>query len=136
MYLYICVCVCVCVSVKLHLRLGFNVFTSKVKLRPVSTDCARALVVMRPWRAVFTELKKLDFPAPCGPCRRILSVSTSVFPDLKLVIVVIMFCLSFLEGRKHILFGLQMYVLRITLTLNNIEYMNTENNIVILETER
>ncbi len=68
-----------CVSVKFNLSLGFNVFTSKVKLRPVYADCARDLVVMRPWRAVFTELKKLDFPAPCGPCRRILRVSTSVF---------------------------------------------------------
>ncbi len=109
-----------CVSVKLNLSLGFNVFTSKVKLRPVYADCARALVVLRPWRALFTELKKLDFPAPCGPCRRILRVSTSVFPDLMLVIVVIIFCLSVLErvlkGRKHILFGPEMYVLRITLT--------------------
>ncbi len=84
-------------------------FTSKVKLRPVFADCARALVVMRSWRELFTELKKLDFPAPCGPCRRILRVSTSVFPDLKSVIVVIMFCLSVLErvikGKKHIFFS-------------------------------
>lgn len=84
----------------MYLIYTFNIqaYTSKVNvLSAFNVEFARALVVMRPRRALFTELKKLDFPAPTGPCRRIRRGLTSGLPGWKLVTVVKSFCPSSLE---------------------------------------
>lgn len=53
------------------------IHTCLVKLHEVAWSVG-ALVLILPWTAQETVLMKLDFPAPVGPCSRILSCFTSL----------------------------------------------------------
>lgn len=72
-------------------------FTPKVKLSPLVAS-GRALAEIMPRRQLSTEFIKLDFPAPTGPCKRILRVSTSEFPGWKAFSVLNRFWVGLLKS--------------------------------------